>query len=175
MTTSGDREETLTGTPQGGILSPLLANIALSALDEHFARQWQQEMGSYKRRVTRRKHGLGNWRLIRFADDFVLMVSGERCHAESLREEVAGVLAPLGLRPAPEKTQVVHIDEGFDFLGFHIRRQRKPGTQKHYVYTKPSKKAIQSIEDKVKDRTRRSDLHRDVDELLASLNRTLRG
>ncbi|MGW4823463.1 reverse transcriptase/maturase family protein [Streptomyces sp. NPDC004227] len=139
MTTSGDREETLTGTPQGGILSPLLANIALSALDEHFARQWQQEMGSYKRRVTRRKHGLGNWRLIRFADDFVLMVSGERRHAEDLREEVAGVLAPLGLRLAPEKTQVIHIDEGFDFLGFHIRRQRKRGTQKHYVYTKPSK------------------------------------
>ena len=76
MTTSGDREETLTGTPQGGILSPLLANIALSALDEYFARQWQKGMGSYKRRVTRRKHGLGNWRLIRFADDFVLVVSG---------------------------------------------------------------------------------------------------
>lgn len=89
MATSGDREETLTGTPQGGILSPLPANIALSALDEHFARQWQQEMGSYKRRVTRRKHGPGNWRLIRFADDFVLMVSGERRHAEGLREEVA--------------------------------------------------------------------------------------
>ncbi|WP_373297548.1 reverse transcriptase/maturase family protein [Streptomyces nojiriensis] len=138
MTTSGDRKETLTGTPQGGILSPLLANIALSVRDEHFARQWQQEMGSYKRRVTRRKHGLGNWRLIRFADDFVLMVSGERRHAEALREEAAGVLAPLGLRLAPEKTQVVHIDEGFDFLGFHIRRQRKRGTQKHYVYTKPS-------------------------------------
>jgi len=155
MTTSGDREETLTGTPQGGILSPLLANIALSALGEHFARQWQQEMGSYKRRVTRRKHGLGNWRLIRFADDFVLMVSGERRHAEELREEVAGVLAPLGLRPAPEKTQVVHIVEGFDFLGFHIRRQRKRGTQKQYVYTKPSKKAIQSIKDKVK--TERAD------------------
>ncbi|WP_435864645.1 reverse transcriptase domain-containing protein [Streptomyces phaeochromogenes] len=60
MTTSGDREETLTGTPQGGILSPLLANIALSALDEHFARQWQQEMGSYKRRVTRRKQEAGS-------------------------------------------------------------------------------------------------------------------
>lgn len=132
-------------------------------------------MGSYKRRVTRRKHGLGNWRLIRFADDFVLMVSGQRRHAEDLREEVAGVLTPLGLGLAPEKTQVVHIDEGFDFLGFHICRQRKRGTQKHYVYTKPSKKAIQSIKDKVKDRTRRSDLHRDVDELLASLNRTLRG
>ena len=49
------------------------------------------------------------------------MVSGDRHHAEELREEVAAVLAPLGLRLAPEKTAVVHIDEGFDFLGFHIR------------------------------------------------------
>ena len=46
------------------------------------------------------------------------MVHGERQHAEALREEVSGVLAPLGLRLAPEKTRVVHIDEGFDFLGF---------------------------------------------------------
>ena len=57
------------------------------------------------------------------------MVSGDRHHAEALREEVAAVLAPLGLRLAPEKTRVVHIDEGFDFLGFHIRRMRKRGTQ----------------------------------------------
>jgi RNA-directed DNA polymerase len=71
MTTAGDREETWTGTPQGGILSPLLANIALSALDEHFDRQWQHEMGSDKRRARRRKNGLGNWRLIRYADDCV--------------------------------------------------------------------------------------------------------
>jgi len=175
MTTAGDREDTLAGTPQGGILSPLLANIALSTLDEHFDRQWRQEMGTTKRRATRRRHGLGNWRLIRYADDFVLMVSGDRHHAESLREEVAGVLAPLGLRLSPEKTRVVHIDEGLDFLGFHIRRQRKRGTNKHYVYTKPSKKAIQSIKDKVKDRTRRSNLHWGVDELLVSLSRTLRG
>jgi RNA-directed DNA polymerase len=68
------------------------------------------------------------------------MVSGHRHHAEALREEVAGVLAPLGLHLAPEKTRVVHIDEGFDFLSFNIRRQRKRGTQKHYVYTKPSKR-----------------------------------
>ncbi|ONH32870.1 hypothetical protein [Pseudofrankia asymbiotica] len=47
------------------------------------------------------------------------MDSGERHHAESPREEVAGMLAPLGLRLSPEKTRVVHIDEGFDFLGFH--------------------------------------------------------
>jgi RNA-directed DNA polymerase len=77
------------------------------------------------------RNGLGNWRLIRYADDFVVMVFGERRHAEALREEVATVLAPLGLRLSPEKTRVVHIDQGFDFLGMQIRRQRKRGTQKH--------------------------------------------
>lgn len=175
MTSTGDREQAFAGTPQGGILSPLLANIALSALDEHFAQQWQQQMGTNHRRAARKKRGLGNWRLIRFADDFVLVVSGERHHAEALREEVAGVLAPMGLRLSPEKTQVVHIDQGFVFLGFDIRRQRKRGTQKYYVYTKPSKKAIQSIKDKVKDRTRSANLHMDFGELIASLNRTMRG
>jgi len=55
----------------------------------------------------------------------VLMVTGDRHHAEALREEVSAVLAPLGLRLAPEKTRVVHIDEGFTFLGFDIRRLRK--------------------------------------------------
>ena len=65
-----------------------------------------------------------------------------------LREEAAAVLAPLGLRLSPEKTRVVHIDEGFDFLGFHIRRMRKRGTSKQYVYTTPSRKSIQSIKDR---------------------------
>ena len=55
LTELGDREETLTGTPQGGILSPLLANIALSALDDHFDRQWQQEMGTSRQRAKRKK------------------------------------------------------------------------------------------------------------------------
>ena len=175
MTAAGDREETLTGAPQGGILSPLLANVALSALDEHFDRQWHQEMGTDKQRAKRRRNGQGNWKLIRFADDFVLMVSGQRQHAEALREEVTAVLAPLGLRLAPEKTRVVHIDEGFDFLGYHIRRQRKRGTQKHYVYTRPSRKAIQAIKDKVAARTYRSTRHMALDELITSLNRSLRG
>ena len=57
----------------------------------------------------------------------VLMVSGDRHHAEALREEVAAVLAPLGLRLAPEKTRVVHIDEGFTFLGFDIRSHAETG------------------------------------------------
>jgi RNA-directed DNA polymerase len=157
------------------VLSPLLANIALSALDEHFHRQWQTEMATDYRRAKRKRNGQGNYKLIRYADDFVLMVSGQRHHAEALREEVAAVLAPLGLRLAPEKTCVVHIDEGFVFLGHHIRRQRKRGTQKHYVYTKPSKKAIQSIKDKASAKTYRSTRHQELGELITSLNQTLAG
>jgi RNA-directed DNA polymerase len=175
LTELGDREESLTGTPQGGILSPLLANIALSALDEHFTQQWNTEMGSPAQRAKRKRNGMGNWRLIRYADDFVLLVTGDRHHAEALREEVAAVLAPLGLRLAPEKTAVVHIDEGFDFLGFHIRRMRKRGTSKHYVYTTPSRKSVQKARDRVRTRTCRSTLNTDLDLLLTSLNRSLRG
>ena len=76
------------------------------------------------------------------------------------------MLAPMGLRLSPEKTAVVHIDEGFDFLGFHIRRQRKRGTQKWYVYTRPSRKAIQSIKDKVSAKTYRSTRNQDLDKLI---------
>jgi len=85
------------------------------------------------------------------------------------------VLAPVGLRLAPEKTAVVHLDEGFTFLGFDIRRLRKRGTQEYYVYTKPSRKAIQAIKDKVRTKTCRSTLHMGLDELIASLNRSLAG
>jgi RNA-directed DNA polymerase len=110
--------------PQGGILSPLMANIALSVLDGHFDQIWRQEMGTPYQRKKRRRRGQGNYQLIRYADDFVLMVSGDRHHAEALREEVTAVLALVGLRLAPEKTRVVHIDEGFDFLGCASRDWR---------------------------------------------------
>jgi RNA-directed DNA polymerase len=175
MDATGNREDTLSGTPQGGILSPLLANIALSALDDHFDRQWRQAMGTEGRRARRKKNGLGNWRIVRFADDFVVMVAGERRHAEALREQVAAVLAPLGLRLAPDKTRVVHIDEGFDFLSIHIRRLRKRGTAKYYVYTTPSQKAVQAVKDKVKAKTHRSTRHISPDEMLTGLNRLLAG
>ncbi|MFJ5036124.1 group II intron reverse transcriptase/maturase [Streptomyces sp. NPDC088560] len=175
LTELGDKEETLTGTPQGGILSPLLANIALSALDDHFDQQWRDEMGNPNQRAKRRRKGQGVWRLVRYSDDFVLVVFGDRHHAEALREEVSAVLAPLGLRLAPEKTAVVHINEGFDFLGHHIRRQRKRGTSKYCVYTKPSKKAIKSVKDKVNVKTYRSTRHMDLDELILGLNRSLAG
>ena len=85
------------------------------------------------------------------------------------------MIAPLGLRLAPEKTRVVHIDEGFDFLGFHIRRMRKRGTNKHYVYTTPSRTSVQKARNRLRERTYRSTRNKDLDELITSLNRFLRG
>jgi RNA-directed DNA polymerase len=73
------------------------------------------------------------------------------------------------------KTRVVHIDEGFDFLATNIRRMRKRGTSKHYVCTRPSKKAIQAAKDKVSAMTYRSARHKEPDVLIASINRYLAG
>src|SRR5262249_21148270 len=82
LTELGDREETYAGTPQGGILSPLLANIALSALDDHFGQIWRQQMPAAYQRRKRRRNGMANFKIVRYAGDFVIMVSGDRHHAE---------------------------------------------------------------------------------------------
>ncbi|GAB3976670.1 group II intron reverse transcriptase/maturase [Actinoallomurus acanthiterrae] len=165
------RRDTNTGTPQGGILSPLLANVALSVLDEHFAAQ----VGDYNSRRRRRHHGLANYRLIRYADDFVVVVSGTRQHAEAVLEEIAGILSPLGLRLAADKTHVVHISQGLDFLGWRIQRHRKRGTKdQHYVYTYPSKKALAAITAKVKDWCWK-DVNMPFSDLVHRLNQMLRG
>src|SRR3954454_4759140 len=121
MNGHGVLEAQVTGTPQGGILSPLMANIALSALDEHFADAWQQ-MGDQRQRAKRRRHGEPNYRMIRYADDFVICVAGDRQHAEALIAETEQTLRPLGLTLSSEKTHVAHIDEGIDFLGWRVQR-----------------------------------------------------
>ena len=170
----GVDRKTITGTPQGGILSPLLANIALSVLDEHFSQKWQA-LGSQWQRGQRRRQGVPAYRLARSADDFVVMVGGSRGDAEALWDEVAAVLTPMGLRLSEEKTRVCHVDEGFDFLGWHIQRRAKRGQRdKRALYTYPSKKALASVMDKVRRLTRRS-RHRTLAELLHSMNRVLRG
>lgn len=112
--------DTNTGTPQGGILSPLLANIALSVLD--FDEAWRTTMATRVDRARRRRHGKSTFRLVRYADDFVVVVSGTRVQAGGLLHGVAAVLASMGLCLSADKTRVVHVDEGFDFLGFRIRR-----------------------------------------------------
>ena len=165
---------TITGVPQGGILSPLLANIALSTLDEHFAEKWQA-LGPTWHRAKLRRAGIPAMRIIRYADDFVVMVNGQRADAEALWGEVTEVLEPIGLSLSPEKTRVCHMDDGFDFLGWRIQRRRWRGrTGRKVVYTYPSKKALTSVMAKVRSLTRR-EKHRTLAELLRSVNRVLRG
>jgi RNA-directed DNA polymerase len=174
LSEDGQLRNTATGTPQGGILSPLLANIALSVLDEHFAQAWQTVSGTDVQRAKRRRNGLANYRIIRYADDFVVLVAGTQADAQALRVEVAAVLAPMGLRLSEAKTRVCHIDEGFDFLGFRIQRKRKRGTNKRVVYTYPSKKALASIIGRVRALTSRAS-HPTLAVLLRQLNPVLRG
>jgi len=174
LSEDGVNRETITGTPQGGILSPLLANIALSVLDEHFARKWEA-LGPAWTRAKRRRSGTPAFRLVRYADDFVVMVGGTRDDADALWAEVSAVLAPMGLRLSGEKTRVCHIDEGFDFLGFRIQRRSWRGRAgKRAVYTYPSKKALASVMGKVRSFTRR-EKHRTLADLLHRLNPVLRG
>jgi RNA-directed DNA polymerase len=154
LTELGTLEDIVTGTPQGGILSPLLSNIALSILDDHFAEAWKAT-GTLWQRAGHRKRG-ATYRLVRCADDFVVMVAGTREHAEALRVDVAAALAPMGLRLSDAKTGVVHLDEGLDFLGFRIQRRRKRGSNKRYVYTHPSRRSLAAVKAKVRRLAHRS-------------------
>jgi group II intron reverse transcriptase/maturase len=159
----GTVRETLAGTPQGGVISPLLANIYLHELD----RIWEQEC----------KHlGL----LVRYADDFVVM-----CRTESLAREVhrriGVILERLGLVLHPEKTRIVDLRRGkesFTFLGCTIRKRRsiQRAPHLHFVQRWPSPKAMKRVRDRVHDLTdaKRSGA-KDVKEIVASINPVLRG
>ncbi|WP_234436252.1 reverse transcriptase domain-containing protein [Streptomyces sp. NRRL S-813] len=176
LTEDNSREDTITGTPQGGILSPLLANIALSALDEHLIRPWEPggEMATSHLRRRRRSAGRPNWRIVRYADDFVVLTDGERGDVEALREDIAEVLQPLGLRLSGAKTQVVHMSDGFDFLGFRIQWRRKRGTDKWHVYTFIADRPIRQLKDKIRALTNRTSQQNPRD-VLIRLNQIMRG
>jgi RNA-directed DNA polymerase len=173
LSEDGIDRDTHTGTPQGGILSPLLANIALSELDGYFQNLWEKHKNATAR-MRHRQRGGATYRLIRYADDFVVMVSGTRQHAEDLWDKLSNVLDRIGLRLAPEKTRVCHIDEGFDFLGFRIRRHRQKGSDRHLIYTYPSTTSMARIKRKVKTVTKRI-THQQADNLFQQLGSMLRG
>jgi RNA-directed DNA polymerase len=166
--------DTDTGTPQGGILSPLLANVALSVLDDHFDDAWQNDMATPLERKRRRSRGLPNYRLVRYADDFVVLIHGEHADAEHLHEEAAAVLAPIGLRLSDTKTTIAHIDEGFDFCGWRIQRHQKQGTAKQFVYNYPAKTSLRKVMATVKTLCRQG-RNEPLSELLRRLNPVLRG
>lgn len=174
LTEGGSLKVSSTGTPQGGILSPLLANIALTVLDEYVANRPGGPSTTPARRVGRLRRGEPNLRLVRYADDFLVLVAGTREHCEVLREEVAAVLAPMGMRLSMEKTRITHIDEGLDFLGWRIQRHRKRGTDRQYVYTYPAKKSVRTVARKIKT-VCRTDVNQPLPVLLRQLNSMLRG
>jgi RNA-directed DNA polymerase len=152
-------------------MSPLLANIALTVLDEHMASKWAAS--SYQR-ARRRRQGEANYRLVRYADDFLILVDGDQQHAVQAKAEAAAVLATMGLRLSEEKTTITHIDQGLDFLGWHIQRHRKRGTSRRFIYTYPARKALRSVMAKVKMICRQN-TNLPLEILLHRLNPVLRG
>jgi RNA-directed DNA polymerase len=174
MTEGGHLERRLTGTPQGGIISPLLANVALSVLDSEFERRWAETSRYSSQRQYLRRKGLATYRLIRFADDFVVMVKGTKAQAKAVMAELPGLLQGIGLKLYADKTRLTHIDDGFEFLGFVIRRKHS-GNAKPHVYTFVSDEALASIKRKVKALTSRSTTNLALHQLLRALNPVLRG
>ena len=131
--------ETEAGTPQGGVSSPLLANIALHGMEEALG-------------ITHRKDGaLDSKRaLVRYADDFCVFCES-REDAEAAKDLLTEWLSKRGLVLSPEKTTIVHLTEGFNFLGFNIRLYRASNTKTGWkLLTKPSKEAVQKHREKMK-------------------------
>lgn len=156
-------QRTIAGSPQGGVISPLLSNIYLQALDQAFVDG---------------AHG----RLVRYADDFVVICRSE-AEARAAQELAGRVLADLGLELHPEKTKVVDLREGregFDFLGCHFRarvsgRMLERGVRRYYLQRWPSQRAMIRVRGKVKAKTGKGRASQDIREVIADLNPVLRG
>ena len=152
----------VTGAPQGGVVSPLLANVYLHRID----RAW-----------STREHGV----LVRYADDALVMCRS-REQAEAALQRLRDLLAELGLEPKEAKTRIVHLQvggEGFEFLGFHHRLVRSRGrTGKRgvvFLARWPANKAMQHARDRVRELTVRSRLLLPIEWIVQEVNRFLRG
>jgi RNA-directed DNA polymerase len=157
----GAVRRSVTGTPQGGVVSPLLANVYLHRLD----RVW-------------RTRGCGV--LVRYADD-LLVLCKTKAEAERALVALGAVLAELGLELKEAKTRIVHLregGEGFDFLGFHHRWVRARGRRvQHVTFLArwPSRRAMQHARDRVRELTAHERLLLPVEQVVQDLNRYLRG
>ena len=159
----GTVRESLAGTPQGGVISPLLANIYLDVLDQY----WDQEC---------KQLGI----LVRYADDFVIMCKAES-QVKEARREVEKMMTNLGLRLHPEKTRLVDLrrgKEGFVFLGCAIRKRRsvQRNPRRHFMQRWPSPRAMKKIQERVHELTAvRRNGAKNVNEIIVKLNPVLRG
>lgn len=156
------------GTPQGGIVSPLLANIYLNELDQ-WAKQWT-EISPVERQRRWRK-GKGNWRYVRYADDFLMYTNGAKGRAEKMLGRVDDFVSEeLNLTLSAKKTEIVHAEDGFEFLGY--RFQKKPDSQG--VKTTVPKEAMADIKGKI-DAATDGDTDVSVRAKIKALNAVLRG
>ncbi|QDZ40056.1 group II intron reverse transcriptase/maturase [Euhalothece natronophila Z-M001] len=126
----GNFHPTDEGTPQGGVISPLLANISLHGLENALGVKWMVRKGNTKSGIyatlARSKRAV-----IRFADDFIILCESEE-DAKSAKEEANAFLSERGLHLSEEKTKICHLNDGFDYLGFHVHRY--PDKQKDSEY-----------------------------------------
>jgi RNA-directed DNA polymerase len=150
------------GTPQGGIISPLLANIALHGLENLLNIKYRK----VKRKTKITYENRAKFAVTKYADDFVIMCESKE-DANSIYSTLKPYLEIRGLELAMDKTKITHIDEGFDFLGFNIRKYKTHNGNK--VLTKPSKDSIKNAKRKISDKTRQ--LHgKNVQKLISTLN-----
>jgi RNA-directed DNA polymerase len=163
---------TTEGTPQGGIISPLLANVYLHELDMFIQRRVDLKRSV---RNKRRHAGHGNFVYIRYADDFVVMCNGDKSEAEAMKLELKQFLADgLMLTLSDEKTKITHIDDGFKFLGYDIRREMTATGVKFPKALIP-KEAVKKFRAKMLAITARSSCIHAVNAKLIAINQYLHG
>jgi RNA-directed DNA polymerase len=173
MTHLGTLTDTPSGTPQGAILSPLLSNVALSVLDRRFEAAWASRSPDQRKRDHAK--GRPSFRMVRFADDFVVLVRGTEAQAHQIKKQTAEFMAEqMRLTLSPEKTHITHVDDGFDLLGFRIVRAPWR-VKKRVAYTFPSQRALRDVMHRIKTLTKRSTMNLSLDELIQALNPILRG
>lgn len=157
------------GTPQGGIISPLLANIYLHELDKWWSDNYDLSMN--EKNVRRRKE-LGNFILVRYSDDFIILSNGTKEATMKMKGEVADFLKDeMKLTLSDEKTAITHVFDGFDFLGFHIRKYRDTNG----IRITPSEGNIQALRDKINASLHRRNHESAVVAMIQALNPVIRG
>ena len=162
---------TESGVPQGGVISPLLANVYLNEFDQWAATRW--DLKKYARE-RRRQAGLGNYKMVRYADDFVVVSNGPIAEVKATKQAIQQFLEnELHLTLSEEKTVITHVNDGFDFLGFHIQRKRVNG--KWAVHLQPTAKARERVKRTLKDLTSRNWTWMDEYNRLTTLNAIVRG
>jgi len=157
--TSGGGKGNRKGTPQGGVISPLLSNLYLHILD----RIWERHELEARYRA----------RLVRYADDLVILCARS---VDAPMAMLRKVLGKLDLSLNETKTRVVDArKESFDFLGFNIGLRRSSKSGKRYPHVEPSKRSEQRIKDRTKELTGRNRTPVPMSRIIGELNRTLRG